>query len=223
MTDHDELLLQRCVDGEISAEQRAELIQRLDANPDRWKVLACSFMEDQLVASGVAHSVANGRADSPDPQLPRKKEKPHWFHHPLMSVTLSVCVAFLGGVLVSREMSTGVGSQQANVTPAASTPAASTQASQSDKHDVPAALVAAQPDYHMRLEADGESTRDLPVYSDATRFASEYGRFLQQLQDDARLLDSNPDSRIQWIQLRLDDGRTIMIPFEEIPIAPRLQ
>ncbi|MEO2013685.1 MAG: hypothetical protein ABGZ53_04880 [Fuerstiella sp.] len=221
MTDHDELLLQRCVDGEISANQRAELIQRLDANPDGWKVLACSFMEDQLVASGVAHSVTNDRADSRDPQLLRKKEKPHWFHHPLMSVTLSVCVAFLGGVLISREMSSGIGSPHANTVP--TTP---TQASPSGDGSVPAAFVAAQPDFHLRVEADGETSRDLPVFDDATRFVSEFERYQQQLreslQDDARVLASRR-GRIQWIQLQLDDGRTIMIPFEEIPIAPRLQ
>ncbi|MEO1979865.1 MAG: hypothetical protein ABGZ24_05065 [Fuerstiella sp.] len=221
MTDHDELLLQRCVDGEISANQRAELIQRLDANPDGWKVLACSFMEDQLVASGIAHSVTHEHAVSPVPQLLQKKEKPHWFHHPLMSVTLSVCVAFLGGVLISREMSSGVDPQHAN---AVASP--SNQTSESGEGGVSASLVAAQPDYHMRLEADGETSRDLPVYDDTTRFVSEFERYLQQvrqsLRDDAQVLDS-PGSRIQWIQLRLDDGRTIMIPFEETPIAPRLQ
>ncbi len=136
-----------------------------------------------------------------------------------MSVTLSVCVAFLGGVLISREMSSGVDPQQAN-----EVTASATQVAQSGEGGV---LVAAQPDYHVRLEADGETTRDLAVYDDTNRFVSEFERYRQQLRqslrDDAHVLDSSRGSRIQWIQLRLDDGRTIMIPFEEIPIAPRLQ
>jgi hypothetical protein len=221
MTEHDELLVQRCVDGEISAEQRAELIQQLDAGSDGWKVLACAYMEDQLVARGVAHPQLTVEADSSAPQLLRQSEKPHWFHHPLMSVALSACVAFLGGVLISREISVGE-----NVPNVGVVSAASNQKSGSGDSSAPTALVTGQPDYRLRLEADGETSRELPVYDDATRFMSDFERYRQQirqsLRDDAQVLD-NRGSRIQLMQLRLDDGRLIVIPFEETPILPRLQ
>ena len=82
------------------------------------------------------------------------------------------------------------------------------------------------PAYHVRLEADGQSSQDVPVYDDETSYMLEFERYRQQLRsslhDDAQVLDRR-DSRIQWIQYQLDDGRTIWIPFEETPISPRLQ
>jgi hypothetical protein len=219
MTEHDELLLQRCVDGEISAEQRAELIQQLDAGPDGWKVLACSYMEDQLVARGIARSETTVHVDTPEPQLLRQSEKPHWFHHPLMSAALSACVAFLGGVLISREISVGGNAQPTNLASGVSN-----QMSSAGAGGVTAGLGPKQTDYRLWLESDGEISRDLPVYDDAARFMSEFERYRQQTRqsfpDDA--FDSS-GGRIQLIQLRLDDGRTVVIPFEETPISPRLQ
>ncbi|MCP4169252.1 MAG: hypothetical protein GY758_00585 [Fuerstiella sp.] len=219
MTEHDERLLQRCIDGEISAEQRAELIRQLDAAPERWKALACSYMEDQLIAGGIRHSVAAVQ-EPREPQLLRRNEKPHWFHHPLMSVALSACVAFLGGVLISREISSGGNAGAGNVVSGASS-----GNSVADPGTVAADLVS-EPDYSLRLEADGTISRELPVFDDATRFMSEFERYRQQmkesLRDDHRVLDSR-GSRIQLIQLRMDDGRTVVIPFEETQISPRLQ
>ena len=219
MTEHDELLLQRCVDGEISAEQRAELIRQLDAGPDGWKVLACSYMEDQLVARGIARSETPVHADAPEPRSLRQKEKPHWFHHPLLSVALSACVAFLGGVLISREISAG-----GNAPPTSLASGGANQMSGAVANSVTAGLGPEQTDYRLWLETDGEISRDLPVYDDAARFISEFERYRQQTRQSVP--DDSFDSRggrIQLIQLRLDDGRTVVIPFEETPISPRLQ
>jgi hypothetical protein len=219
MTEHDELLLQRCVDGEISAEQRAELIQQLDAGPAGWKVLACSYMEDQLVARGIARSETAVHADAPEPQLLRQSEKPHWFHHPLLSVALSACVAFLGGVLISREISAG-----GNALPTNLASGGANQVSGAGPSSVSAVLGPEKTDYRLWLEADGEISRDLPVYDDAARFISEFERYRQQTRQS--FPDGAFDSRggrIQLMQLQLDDGRTVVIPFEETPISPRLQ
>ena len=49
MNERDEILIQRCVDGELSSEQRHELLQRMEEAAG-WKHLACSYMEDQLFA-----------------------------------------------------------------------------------------------------------------------------------------------------------------------------
>ena len=100
MNERDEILIQRCVDGELSSEQRHELLQRMD-EADGWKDLACCYMEDQLFAvASTDHTAASvSPADYKTDTAERRK---HWFHHPAMSVALTACVAFLLGLVINR-------------------------------------------------------------------------------------------------------------------------
>ena len=44
---HDELLIQRCVDDELSPPETRALLQRLDRLDGGWKKLACELLEDR--------------------------------------------------------------------------------------------------------------------------------------------------------------------------------
>lgn len=105
-----EVLMQRCVDGELSNEQRHQLLEQLEQQPLLWKDLACLYMEDQLLAQAVSEDAVRARlvskadfqartsllADTTAQHIRWK----HWFAHPVTSVVLCLCVAFLSGMLL---------------------------------------------------------------------------------------------------------------------------
>ena len=100
MNERDEILIQRCVDGELSSDQRRELLQRME-DTDGWKELACTYIEDQLFAvagSDQPSAAVSPAAMKPEPAARRR----HWFHHPAMSVALTACVAFLLGLVINQ-------------------------------------------------------------------------------------------------------------------------
>ncbi|HAD58628.1 MAG TPA: hypothetical protein DCG12_05260 [Planctomycetaceae bacterium] len=100
MNERDEILIQRCVDGELSSEQRHELLQRMEEAAG-WKHLACSYMEDQLFAVAGTDQTTAGVSAAEYKSEPAERRK-HWFHHPAMSVALTACVAFLLGLVINR-------------------------------------------------------------------------------------------------------------------------
>ncbi len=59
-----ELELQRCVDGELSASSRQELLGRIEQTPEGWKTLALAFLENQTFDSAMHDFCA-------DPELTR--------------------------------------------------------------------------------------------------------------------------------------------------------
>ncbi len=98
-----DLLMQRAVDEELSPAQRHELLDRLAECPDGWKRLACSFLEDQLVASGIRQSGTRRSADPCDEPTvqPLRTPRGFWYQHPALSTAISICLAFLLGLAVS--------------------------------------------------------------------------------------------------------------------------
>ena len=47
INEHEELLIQKCVDGELDVAAQQELLSSLDELPDGWKVLALAYVEEQ--------------------------------------------------------------------------------------------------------------------------------------------------------------------------------
>lgn len=109
-----EMLMQRCVDGELTDEQRRQLLQQLEQEPQAWKELACLYMEDQLFAKAVGTDIGQSyllqrQVSKPDSTTSNQHATPsgstnagwkHWFAHPVTSVALCLCVAFLSGMLL---------------------------------------------------------------------------------------------------------------------------
>ena len=54
ITAADELLIQRCLDNELSTTATRQLMTRLDAIDDGWKTLACGFLEERLYKQAIS-------------------------------------------------------------------------------------------------------------------------------------------------------------------------
>ena len=116
ISERDELLIQRCVDDELSPEQTRALTVRLDTLTGGWKSLACGFLEDRCLrksietgrgAAGLAEAEPSVMATvvtdpvvvSPVVRGIRKPLERVW-RHPATSLALCAAIAFLGGLLV---------------------------------------------------------------------------------------------------------------------------
>jgi hypothetical protein len=65
----DELLIQRCVDNELSTDDRRTFLRRLDDIPDGWKTLACGLLTERSVAAAVHNAGHPGMNTSPTTPL----------------------------------------------------------------------------------------------------------------------------------------------------------
>lgn len=111
LSEKDELLIQRCVDGELSSADTRSLLLRLDSLDSGWKTLACGLLEDRQIRK-LAKSPELFNA--PKVKLsPVKSVEPvqqgtvlksqlvrHWWSHPVTSLTLCAMIAFVGGMLI---------------------------------------------------------------------------------------------------------------------------
>ncbi|MEZ6130687.1 MAG: hypothetical protein R3C59_18530 [Planctomycetaceae bacterium] len=111
----DERLIQRCVDNELTSAERTELLRQLEQSPDDWRLLACTYIEEQLFAAAVQESDQHEAARMVRRVATNPNTAMHWFHHPVTSVVLSLSVAFLLGVLITRQTEFAAESQFAAI------------------------------------------------------------------------------------------------------------
>lgn len=115
-SEHDELLIQRCVDNELSPVETQQLLRRLESLDCGWKHLACGFMEDRCLQK--AFSQQRSSNDDVDivaqravPRVPRteplsaihgslRSTVRHWWSHSTTSLVISTAIAFVGGMLI---------------------------------------------------------------------------------------------------------------------------
>ena len=114
--EHDELLIQRCVDNELSPAETRQLLRRLELLDYGWKQLACGFLEDRCLQTAFLQQ----RSPNADVEMVAQHEVPrisrteqlsatrgsrrstvrHWWSHPMTSLVLSTAIAFVGGILI---------------------------------------------------------------------------------------------------------------------------
>ena len=98
-----ELLMQRAADGELSVDQRHELMELVEYQPNGWKQLACTFLEEQLVGQ----SIRQTPPVSPPPKNllvePVRRPTGFWYHHPSLTTAVTICLAFGLGLTVPWE------------------------------------------------------------------------------------------------------------------------
>ena len=176
-------------------------------------------MEEQLFA---AACLDESRASAPTALAakPNGPPKPHWFHHPALSMVLTVCVMFLVGVIVSGGVGDRTNSENAG--PLDPRPLIQPK-NESIVNSVPAS---SPPTYQVQYEADGTSSRPFPVYNDVSEFLSEYQQF-QNSSFGSQPVGQHSASRIP-VEIRLlrfpaDDGHSYVIPVQEFQISPRFQ
>lgn len=99
-----EILMQRAADGELSEEQRRELIQAVETHPDGWKQLACTFLEEQLVGHHIRRAPLTSVASEDNTVVqPVRQPKGFWYRHPALSTAVTICLAFVLGLSVPWE------------------------------------------------------------------------------------------------------------------------
>lgn len=155
----DERLIQRCVDNELSAAERSELLRQLEHDSAGWQLLACTYMEEQLFAAAVVASENHEARQFAHAAATPTTRPRHWFYHPLMSVALSACVAFLLGVLISREVEWNAEQQAALAAADVSTPAVSAAAMASPAASGPAVAAEASRDRSPSVAARSQDPR----------------------------------------------------------------
>ncbi len=221
----DELLIQRCVDNELSVADRRQLLEQLDASPDGWKTLACTYMEEQLFASAVVDADQQAAAKLSARTVAVAETKRHWLHHPLTSVALSACVAFLLGLLISGNA--GSNSSNSSESPMPIMADVKPDAGGSNKGSIAStgSLTDSAPAYRVQLESDGDTLKSIPVFHDQSRYLSAYEtqqqRVLNALGRELPRGDSSP--QIRFIRLPLQDGRVIVVPVESFQLSPEFQ
>ena len=121
--EHDELLIQRCVDNELSPAETQQLLRRLESLDCGWKQLACGFLEDRCLQSSFSRRLpANVDLDPVAqhvvPKVARSEQLPaihssrrstvrQWWSHPMTSLVLSTAIAFVGGMLIHDSLRDG--------------------------------------------------------------------------------------------------------------------
>lgn len=230
----DELMLQRCVDGELSERERAELLTQLheQGSTENWKTLALSFIEHQVFskvftedsASGEMLSFQLARPANPD-QTPREVPATpvHWMHRrvrPWFSIAASLAAGMLVGVGGHFLMDKG---DEGNV-PLANMAAVSSQESNPSgqtPHNVPMV--------HVQLTGLGGNTESVavPVYS------PEQWQSYPPIQPSVALpaelhqmLESRGlrlERQHRWYRARLQDGREVLVPTEIMHVRNAVQ
>jgi hypothetical protein len=199
-----ELLIQRCIDDELSAIETKRLLDELDEVSDGWKSLACGLLEDRqlrkflpaerpfamVVASEqpVADTVVALSRGSAISSAVRTRQ---WWAHPLTTLSLCLAIAVLGGLLLSDQQAPLVAKLEAvNAQPSA-----------------PAFPVGEQ---KVTLESPAGTQMNFPIYQRLPELlkAEPNHPFRQMLEDGRPLrLLMVPDS----------SGRTILVPIPEAP------
>lgn len=230
----DELMLQRCVDGELTERERAELLTQLheQGSTENWKTLALSFIEHQVFskvftedsASGEMLSFQLARPASPD-QTP--KEPPaapvHWMHRrvrPWFSIAASLAAGMLVGVGGHFLMGNGEEGDASLANRAAVSSPASHPSGQASQN---------VPMVHVQLTGLGGKTESVavPVYS------PEQWQSYPPIQPSVALppelhqmLESRGlrlERQHQWYRARLQDGREVLVPTEIMHVRNAVQ
>ena len=223
INEQDELLIQRCVDDELSPPETRALLQRLDRLDGGWKKLACELLEDRGLSktfrSPFAQSVAVVVNPLQKPLLPTMMNRPsvvpaaarsafrNWWSHPVTSLTLCAAIAFVGGMLIpdlnERGANSGVVSNPLTNAPL-NMSTVFPMAQNADGHSADS--------YRIQMTPGGQSV-DIPVYDgihDLVRSNRNHPLFSDSIQNaDGR------SSHMQWMIVPAGDNKSMLIPVSE--------
>lgn len=202
LSEHDELLIQRCVDDELPAEQVRVLLSRLDGISGGWKLLACGFIEDRCLRKAVAAGrPAVTVAAVSAAEVRKNADQENWksgterggsvgrvWRHPLTSLALCAAIAFVGGLLIPDSMLSENGVTSSNAAPVAALRVAN-----------------AGDSGRMELQVPGRPTVRVPIYSDPAEWLQNSSReFL------------NPEAATQYVIIPTADGRAAVVPVSKV-------
>jgi len=243
----NEIMLQRCVDGELTDHERSELLSQLDqqGSMENWKTLALSFVEHQVFANVFAEDAGSNElksfqlarpasTDFSEPMVPAVKNS-HWLHRPVrpwFSIAASLMVGMLVGVgghfLMPTDSPTDERLVQLDDVPRTELPTFG--------NGLPEQMSRPQPHVpvmNVRLMEPGDRNVDsvaVPVYS-PEQWQSLQQRGEQPLMSELppelhQMLESQGmrvDHQHHWYRARLHDGREILVPTETMQVRHAIQ
>ena len=98
-----EILMQRAADGELSVDQRHELMAAVEQHPDGWKQLACTILEEQLVGQTIRQTPLSAATLEETTVQPLRRPTGFWYHHPVLTTAVTICLAFVLGLAIPSE------------------------------------------------------------------------------------------------------------------------
>jgi hypothetical protein len=249
ITSSDELMLQRCLDNELSGEDTHRLLQRLDVLQDGWKTLACGFLSERSVAKAISlmpHEACAGNPESPTSSRPvRHTPAEHGEKLPSSSEGRFMAVQHPAAVrsarrydwwshpLTSLSLCGAIAFVAGWLLPDFQSEKKGTETASADgsvpsnttpaQHRNPAAgIMASQSgpsEYSVRRLPDG-SVLERPVRIPVTRSPQQYAEVLQQIPDLRRQLN---EGTIRVIRVPADDQQDILFFVNEHPQNAPLQ
>jgi hypothetical protein len=238
LNEQQELLIQRCVDDELSVDDARLLISGMDEIDDGWKSLACGLLEDRLLTKSIRDiSQTNSSFDHADaayktlPQIAstsaaNRRVNRGWFAHPVTSLTLCAAIAFVSGLLIPHSPSQS-SSDTSRMIAEAST-------ADENRNTVAPGSVASQaggsaavPRYQVEWLPPGQGTQDpvqIPVFQGVSGWAHGLADDPQLFGADNRgftIGGSGADARL--IRIPLNDSEDILLLVREQDIGLPLQ
>jgi phosphatidylserine/phosphatidylglycerophosphate/cardiolipin synthase-like enzyme len=222
LTERDEILIQRCVDGEMSAEETASLLRRLDALEHGWKHLACGLMEDRTLrriladrravvqksgenVSGTPLPASSGHSSASAANRPGgfRQLTRRWWSHPLTSLTLCAAIAFVGGMLIQDQWRSDS---------AAATGLASGRVVQEGPAGG-AMAVSQAGDWKFQLP--GQRPVNVPVYQ-------RPGDLMQIDRNHPLFQTESNRNSVRWLIVPAGDGKSMLLPVSDA-LVPQIQ
>lgn len=202
--ERDELLIQRCVDDELTSAETRALLQRLDQLESGWKLLACGLLEDRRIQRALGtpdtkrdreESIEAERSASATPVVKQSRARAaaqHWWSHPVTSLTLCAAIAFVGGMLIPDLQPNGTSSIVKSDIAAAPPAAALGQSAENGS-------------YRLQMQPGGMSF-DIPVYSNFDE--------LRRNERNHPLFSTEADRKnsVEWMFVPVDGNKSMMIP-----------
>ena len=224
INESDELLIQRCVDDELSPPETRALLLRLDRLDGAWKKLACELLEDRGMSksfrspyaqSVVTMAYAASAKSALLPAVHRPSVVPfavrgafrHWWSHPLTSLTLCAAIAFVGGMLIPDF---NIGRSNSGVV---SDPLTNAPLNMATVIPGVRNVDARSADsYRFQMTPGGQSV-DIPVYNgihDLMRSDRNHPLFSEGVRrSDGR------SQQIQWMIMPVGDNKSMLFPVSE--------
>ena len=219
-------ILDRLVDGELSQDQRRELLAALDDEPGAWRRCALAFLEAQTWRWQLSQRAAEplvAQAATSAPAAPRNATRSRWGVS--LAIAASLFVAFVLGV---RYQSAGQRLEPDNVARSAPRLDEAEPVALAQTDGGPAAG-AAQSDGEQEETisltladgADDESEIQLPVTSageDDSDWAQNESALPLELLQSLQQAGLEVNRQYRFMPIDLSDGRRLVVPIEEIEI-----
>jgi len=230
----DEGVLDQLVDGELSLAQQQEVLQHLQTHPEGWRRLALAFLEAQTWRQEMPRLVQTPIAHPPQPVLrpasTRRNRIPAW---QMLALAGGVLIAFLGGYW-TRDFWPGL----RNSSPEGFLVQGSALPQQERKPHSEADWLKETPGYSRRefssgweyvTLTDGRGPDGVPEVvrvpvsptMPESRLAPSGPPIPEELLDLLRRWGAEVSHSREFVPLRIEDGRQVVVPVEQVELYHR--